>query len=230
MERKSSNQQIRIPFQNTEQSVRLRLEAATGRPVSLVLTDNSTSMLSVKLKDGVLHVRIHRMFLDADDDIMDEIAHFIKRKNRGLPLFRKFIRDNSSLLNRKPPKRTRVRTSGNIHDLKAIYAGLNDEYFGGALDAVITWGAGRPRFAVRKRTLGSYSARANVIRINPALDSRKVPRYFIAFVVYHEMLHAAIGIQNRSGRRSIHPAEFRRRERLFRDYEKATAWERKSYC
>ena len=117
----------------------------------------------------------------------------------------------------------RVRTSGNIHDLKALYDELNDEYFGGALDSVITWGAKSPRFAVRKRTLGSYSARANIIRINPALDSKKVPRYFIAYVVYHEMLHAAIGIQNRSGRRSIHPAEFR-------DFERATAWERKSYC
>jgi predicted metal-dependent hydrolase len=57
------------------------------------------------------------------------------------------------------------------------------------------------------------------------MDSKRVPGYFIEYVVYHEMLHAAIGIQEREGRRSIHSAEFKKREKLFKYYERAMAWE-----
>ena len=40
------------------------------------------------------------------------------------------------------------------------------------------------------------------------------------------MLHAAMGISKNGERRSMHSREFRRREKLFNDYEKAIAWER----
>ncbi len=95
------------------------------------------------------------------------------------------------------------------------------------INAAITWGAKSPRWAVRKRTLGSYSERSNTIRINPVLDRKTVPRYYVAFVVYHEMLHAAIGLLLQGKRRSVHSREFRKRERLFKDYERAVAWERR---
>jgi predicted metal-dependent hydrolase len=91
--------------------------------------------------------------------------------------------------------------------------------------ASITWGSGSPRCSVRKRTLGSYSERSHTIRINPVLDRKTVPRYYIAFVVYHEMLHAAMGMPLTGNRRSIHSREFRKREHLFKDYERAVAWE-----
>ena len=79
---------------------------------------------------------------------------------------------------------------------------------------------------VRKRTLGSYSERSHTIRINPVLDKRTVPCYVVAYVVYHEMLHAAMGISRHGGRRIVHSREFRRKEKLFKEYEKAMAWER----
>ena len=91
--------------------------------------------------------------------------------------------------------------------------------------STITWGAKSPKWAVRKRTLGSFSERSNTIRINPVLDKKAVPRYYISFVVYHEMLHAAMGISKKGERRSVHPREFRTREKMFRDYERARAWE-----
>jgi hypothetical protein len=36
-----------------------------------------------------------------------------------------------------------------------------------------------------------------------------VPRCYVAFVVYHEMLHADMGIAMRGKRRSVHPREFK---------------------
>jgi len=41
------------------------------------------------------------------------------------------------------------------------------------------------------------------------------------------MLHADMGIAMRGKRRSVHPREFRRREKLFQEYEKAMAWEKR---
>ncbi len=65
-------------------------------------------------------------------------------------------------------------------------------------------------------------------RINPILDNERVPYYFIEFVVYHEMLHAHIRVQKKNGRRSVHSKEFRDREKMFRDYEDAMAWENRN--
>ncbi len=80
-----------------------------------------------------------------------------------------------------------------------------------------------------KRTLGSYCLRTNTIRINPVLDRKTVPDYFIGFIVYHEMLHADMGVCRINGRRSVHSSEFRKRERMFKEYEKALAWEKHMY-
>jgi predicted metal-dependent hydrolase len=136
------------------------------------------------------------------------------------------VRDQGDQLRKRPPNKIATRTRGKVHDLSAFYRELNEEYFENSVNAAITWGPSSPRAVVRKRTLGSYSMRSHVIRIHPVLDKTTVPRYVVAFVVYHEMLHAALGISRQGGRRSIHSKEFRRRETLFKDYEKAMAWER----
>jgi predicted metal-dependent hydrolase len=79
---------------------------------------------------------------------------------------------------------------------------------------------------VRRRTLGSYSSHTNIIRINPVLDKRSVPPYFIEFIIYHEMLHADLGVETGENRRSVHTREFRRREKMFKKYAEALAWEK----
>ena len=209
-----------------ENSLRHYFEERLGRPTSLMLTDNSTSMLSARMREGVLCIRLHRMFLKADSRVIDEICLFLKNRRNRMTLFRKFIRENREQLSKKQPNRVMVKTAGKFHDLRELYDEVNKEYFEGMIASVITWGARSPRYAVRKRTLGSYSDRSNTIRINPVLDKSSVPRCVVAFVVYHEMLHAAMGVAMQGKRRSVHPREFRRREKLFAEYEKARAWER----
>ena len=211
---------------DTDASLRQYIEARLARPVSLVLTKNSTSMLSARMRDGVLCIRLHWMFLNADSQVIDEIISFLKNRRSRMRLFRKFIRDNREHLSKRPPNKVMVKTSGKFHDLRELYDEVNKEYFEGMINATITWGSRSPRYAVRKRTLGSYSDRSNTIRINPVLDKSVAPRHVVSFVVYHEMLHAAMGIAMQGKRRSVHSKEFRKREKLFADYEKARAWER----
>lgn len=218
--------QLALPFARQGDHLGPFLEASLGRPVALVLTDNSTTMLSAAVRDGVLTVRLHRMFLRADDRVLAEIVSFLKRRRGAMPHFRAFIRDNRDHLRSVPAKKVRLLTAGRYHDLTGLYDEINRDYFGGRVSAAITWGSRSARTAVRKRTVGSYSERSNTIRINPVLDRKTVPRSYVAFIVYHEMLHADLGMVMRGKRRSMHSREFRRREKLFKGYEQALAWER----
>lgn len=217
--------QLTLLFGQTQDALQRCLEKQLGKPIALVLTVNSTSMLSLRQRDGMLLVRLHRMFLNSGPGVIEEIVHFLKRRRTKMPLFRRFIRENRAALESKPARKVTARTAGTHYELAGLYREINTEYFQGSVTAAITWGTRCRGYSVRKRTLGSYSARSNTIRINPVLDRKSVPRCYLAFVVYHEMLHAALGITEKGGRRSMHSREFRRREKRFKDYERACAWE-----
>jgi hypothetical protein len=118
---------------------------------------------------------------------------------------------------------------GKHHDLLALFNATNDRYFGGAINALITWGKRSTTGATKRKTikLGSYSGVDRLIRVHPALDKKWVPRYFVAYIVYHEMLHHVIPGSRGLGRVNLHPPEFRDREQQFRYFERALVWERR---
>jgi len=122
-----------------------------------------------------------------------------------------------------------VHTQGKKHDLQAIFGRLNDTYFQGMVDASVTWGR-RVKGRTGQRAsikLGTYCAQRKLIRIHPALDGSWVPRYFVEYVLFHEMLHHMIPMPLREdGRREVHSAEFRASEQRFRHYARALEWER----
>ncbi len=221
-------EQLTLNFRHDEDYLKALFERSTGQPISLTITDNSTSLLSVKTKGETVFVRLHRIFLDAGANVVDEIAEFIKKKRGKTPHIRDFIRGKRDILKKKVPRRLNAKTLGRHYDIHNLYESINKEYFEGTVSALTTWGTKSPRRAVRRRTLGSYSSHTNMIRINPVLDNERVPLYFIEFIVYHEMLHASMGVGMKNGRRSVHSKEFREREKMFRDYEKAMAWEKKN--
>ena len=166
------------------------------------------------------------MFLHAGTEVCLEVAEFIRKGRSNGRNIRSFIRQNRHLLKQKSPAKLTPRVAGEHYCLKTIYESVNSEYFDGAISAPITWGRSNARKRVKMRTMGSYNAGTNTIRINPLLDKKTVPEYFVEFVVYHEMLHAFLGVKTRNGRRSIHSREFRLHEKKFRYYAKAMEWER----
>ncbi|HAM50002.1 MAG TPA: hypothetical protein DCP92_04670 [Nitrospiraceae bacterium] len=222
----SEVEQLVLPLRHSGDDLTDYFKRATGKIISLTVTDNSVSMVSVRRKGNLVSLRLHRMFLEAGIDILNEIAEFIKSPKKRTPLLRKFVRQNSNRFLKTMPRKARLRTQGNHYDLQTIYDSINRDYFGGGVSCSITWAVRSPGYAVKKRTLGSYSSQTNTIRITPLLDKRTIPRCFIEFVVYHEMLHADMDTQERKGRRLVHSQEFRRREKLFKQYEKAITWER----
>jgi predicted metal-dependent hydrolase len=222
-----TEEQLSLPMTRDSFQLRDHLQRLAGRPVSLFLTDNTSSMVSLRLEGRVAVVRLHRMFLDAGSDVLDEIAGFLRRGKGTIPKARHFLKQNGHRIRKAVPRKTAVRPEGKCHNLDDILRSLNREYFDGRISPAITWGSRSPACAVRKRTLGSYHRQMNIIRINPVLDRKSVPRYFVEFVVYHEMLHADLGAHEKNGRRVVHSREFRQRERLFNHFEKAAAWEKR---
>jgi len=222
-------QQLDLPFAHDEHTLKDHLQKLTGRDLCLIITDNATSMLSVRKKAENITVRLHKMFLHAGTDVCLEVADFIKKGRSNGQNIRSFIRQNRHFLKQKSPVKLKLRVTGEHYCLQTIYASLNSEYFDGAISAPISWGRSSSQKRVKMRTMGSFNAETGTIRINPLLDKKTVPAYFLEFVVYHEMLHAYLGIKTRNGRRSIHSREFRLLEKKFRHYEKAMEWERQRF-
>ena len=218
--------------EGARQALERRLTLANGGPVILSVTDNVRQMVSHTLTSGVRQIRLHHMFLDAPAVVQEALVRYVVAGDRvASQLVGKYIEDNGYRIRASRPVSRPLVTQGSIHDLYVIFHAVNDKYFGGGVDALITWGRrGRPRAADsaprRSIKLGSYSATERLIRVHPVLDRTWVPRYFVSYIVYHEMLHHVVPASQGNGRRMLHPPSFVARERLFRDYERALAWER----
>lgn len=238
--------------EGARQALERRLAQAYQRPVLLSVTDNARRMISCSRRDGILTARIHHMFLDAAPEVQDALVRYVVNSERDASLLvGKFIDDNGHRIRASRPLTCKIQTQGDHHDLLSLFHKINDRYFLGQVDALITWGrrvrrrsrsqaqggrasgaAGRsarvePPDARRAIKLGTYSATERLIRIHPVLDKPWVPRYFVSFVIYHEMLHHVMPASVVGGRRLLHPPVFQARERVFRDFERAIAWERR---
>lgn len=211
------------PMNHDASHIKDYLERVSGKTVSITVTDNTTNMLTVKkMHRRAVCLRINHIFLDAEREVIDEIAGFLTTSTKTTtPLIRQYIKLNSSRLKKPQVKNTSIMTKGWHHDLREIYDVVNGTYFSGAIDAHITWGRGPARKRVQSRRFGSYNAVANLIRISPVLDRAIVPRYVVEYIVFHEMLHAHVGFREVNGKRKVHPPEFKKLERLHPNFHRA---------
>ena len=210
--------------------LRRSLERRTGKAISLTITDNHVSLVYVSPgAQGLVKVRLHHMFLDAPGDVLGALGQYIRRPTPECHRqINAYIRAKFHRIGGRPRQRAPINLShrGFHFDLDKIYKRLNERYFDGRLRVAITWGKSNARNRRYSIDFGSYDAPRRIIRVNPALDRPSVPRFFIDYIVYHEMLHAAIGIREASnGRRALHSPRFREEERQFRFYRSAVRWE-----
>ncbi|WP_213358047.1 SprT-like domain-containing protein [Chlamydiifrater phoenicopteri] len=151
------------------------------------------------------------------------IADFIK----GKKLCRKIKKRLEEYVFSKPALIPLDTSPGKVHNLDELYQRVNEEYFGGELRFRIGWFGrilGRTRNSI---TLGTFHSEEKMIRIHRSLDRKEVPSFFLEFVIYHEMVHGVVGAsKGSSGRRNVHSTAFREREKLFKKYQEAVAWEK----
>ncbi|MFH1351155.1 MAG: hypothetical protein ABII26_09475 [Pseudomonadota bacterium] len=216
---------------NEDEATRLEasLKDLLKAPLSLTVTDNTSSLISVKREKSVYRVRLHHMFLSAGEGVLKSLAKYISGKSKNLdPALMAFIKDNAEEIRKAPrsnkPRRIRIITEGRCFNLKALYQRLNRVYFKGNVGCTITWGDRKKWQRRNSVRLGSYSPKTNIIRVNPVLDRPWVPRYVIDDVIHHEMLHSILGTKKHNGRTLYHHTTFKEMEKVYVHEEKAGVW------
>ena len=116
---------------------------------------------------------------------------------------------------------------GKYFDLRAMFDLLNERHFGNRLkNYKVVWGRRRKQRPKEYFIFGTIQEEDRVIRIHPLLDQPFVPKWFLEYVLYHEMLHSVVPDEtDAAGRRRVHTEEFNRREKKFPRYHRARRWE-----
>ncbi|HEX5658849.1 MAG TPA: SprT-like domain-containing protein [Polyangiales bacterium] len=214
--------------EGARQQLEKSLRRVLGQRILLAITDNRRTMISAKPVPGGLEIGVHHMFLDADPFTQVALGRYLRYGDAAAnATIGSYIESNVQRI-RPPSPRHNLITRGLKHDLQSIFGRLNDTYFQGMVDATVSWARAqkRPRRSRASIKLGTYCADRKLIRIHPALDRSWVPRYFVEYVVFHEMLHHMMPMPIRDGRRELHTPEFREGEKRFRQYARAIDWER----
>lgn len=194
--------------------------------VDLVFTDNRRRMVSIRKRKNRYQIRLHHMFLGCESAVVEGVIGLASKSKA--PAARKIVKDyirNNRDSIRSEVDEDNLTTEGEAHDLSKILEDVRGSVGEHDVDDVaITWGRrGRGRRSIR---FGSFDFDRRLIRIHPALDADWVPRFFVEFVVYHELMHAICPPDvSQTGRRIIHTAEFREREAAFPRYDEAMRWE-----
>jgi hypothetical protein len=207
----------------------LQVYLPPGKGLELRLTNNHYSMISVRRKPDGYRLRLHRMFVGAEPRTVRALGRYVVHNDRrASQLLGDYIDRHQHIIKKQVRKvrQINLRATGQNHDLRAIFDRLNAEHFDCKMDARITWGpVGRHR-ARRSIKMGSFAVEDKIIRIHPVLDQPDVPEFFVAWIVFHEMLHGRHDIVRDGLRRVFHSQAFLRDERAYPDYERASAWER----
>lgn len=179
-------------------------------------------------------VRLNARFADAPPAVRDAVANWMRtgrRARRACGVLDAWIDELGRELEAEPRKLPPLRPSGACYDLRALADELVPRQLPHALlpperFPALTWGRRQKSAARRSLRLGSFEPGLALVRMHPVLDQAGVPIWFVRYVLFHELLHAAIPPRAGSGGRTVHhPPEFRKLESAYPDFERATAWQ-----
>jgi hypothetical protein len=183
----------------------------------------------IRWEPGRLGVRISDVLEGAPVEILESLAYILISKllRRAAP--KEYAERYRRYLNRKDMRRSLhlVRQArgrkfvsggkGSHYDLDVLFEDLNFRYFNGLM--------GRPLLGWSRRlsrtTLGHFDPSHNAIIISRVLDSEKVPKIALEYVLFHEMLHLRFPVEHRGARRCVHTSEFKEAEREFAGWREA---------
>ncbi len=200
--------------------------------------------------EGIL-VRMNRFFAAAPPDVRAAVVAWVRsgrRARRANVLLDDWIQERIGHLERTQPRRVLVEQAGHAHDLGPLVDRLWRAEFATDFAArselpAVTWGRRGRSQSRHSLQLGIYDYHARVVRIHRVLDQPTVPEFFVDYVLFHELLHAALDDGHHAdvdsaekaredacgarARMRHHGPAFRRRERNYSDYEAALRWERR---
>lgn len=204
-----------------------QLENSVGVKLRLKINDNRSTMLSVKWEPDCTKVSLHRMFLKAPQNVMQALACYLKGEHKQIaPSIKAYIEHSLQKLDYSHElDLSSLQTKGLVYDLSKIYCDLNREYFDQPLGLYITWFGERRKRTCKRVTFGLFHDPLRLIKVNRLLDNRHFPDYFVAYVIYHEMLHYVCPTYvDEKGQKHIHSKEFKEREKEFKYFKQAQQW------
>ncbi|MBI5272387.1 MAG: hypothetical protein HY861_00190 [Chlamydiia bacterium] len=204
-----------------------RLEVLFSVPLQITWHENRVSFISCAKEQGKIRLRLHRLFAKAPSPVLEAICSYALTGNKeARALIRQMAHFHFSTNHSRPDC---LESKGRHYDLHEIACQVQTRYTLLLPALSIGWSAQVRVGKLRSITFGTYDAHRNQVRIHPWLDDARVPRYFLEFLVYHEMLHAVCpSYLDARGRVCCHTPEFRRLERQFLEYKAAKEWEKKS--
>ena len=202
-------------------------------PPFLVRFRRFTSLnTTIRLREGRILVSLSDLLEGAPETVHRAIAHILLAKLYRRPVeaaqnlrFKRFA--SSQAVTRQTEMIRHARGTkrysgpeGRFYNLEEVFDALNLRFFGGLLGRPeLTWSEG-----MAKRSLGHYDAAHNTIVVSRVFDRPSSPRYAVAYLLYHEMLHLRHPVKMRGLRRCVHSREFKAEEQLFPELKQALAF------
>jgi hypothetical protein len=183
----------------------------------------------VRWDEAGLEFRITDVLEGAPASILESLGNILMAKLLRRPVPRVHAERYRRYLNRKEMRRSLqlVKQSrgrkfvsgpkGDTYDLEKIFEELNLAHFHGWMAQPLLGWSRRPS----RVTLGHYDPSHNAIILSRLLDSVRVPRLAVEYVLFHEMLHLRFPVEHRGARRCVHTREFKDAERQFPQLKEA---------
>jgi len=200
-----------------------------------------------EVMDVLETVILRRLMSDGDPGYKTLILSFLEAKIRSpvkpfpdkggehctstISSHHSFLPRGEKVLSSSPlmEERIEVRRDVNGFDLQEIFDRLNAEYFDNKIQAEVGWGRDSKKRNRRAFRFGSYDCFKRLIRIHPRLNQEFVPFLVVELTVYHEMCHQWAPSVKRNGVWRDHHADFKKKEKEYRFYQKARSWEKQNW-
>lgn len=187
---------------------------------------------TIRLRGGRVYARVSDVLATSPPEVLHALASIlvgklyrVKPSKEHERIYRQYASLPVVLTASESARRRRgykIMTSpqGKVYDLEEIFEEINARYFGSGLQRPqLSWSRARTR-----RVLGHHDHVHGAIVISRTLDSPRIPRFVVEYVLYHEMLHVAHPPKVVSGRTIYHSRQFRADERRFQQLEEALGW------
>jgi hypothetical protein len=170
-----------------------------------------------------LEFRITDVLEGAPATILESLANILMAKLLRRPVPRTHAERYRRYLNRKEMRRSlqlvkqaRGRKfvsgpKGDFYDLERIFDEMNQAYFHGWMAQPLLGWSRQPSRVM----LGHYDPSHNAIILSRLLDSARVPRLAVEYVLFHEVLHLRFPVEQGGARRCVHTREFKDAEQQF---------------
>lgn len=187
---------------------------------------------TIRMRQGRVHVRVSDILRHAPPEVLYALASILVAKLYRLKapkhherVYREHtttqsVLDASDATRQRRGYKLTTSPRGVVYDLITSFDKLNDSYFSGQLERpLLSWSARKTR-----RVLGHHDHVHKTIVISSTLDSARIPRFVLEYVLYHEMLHIKHPRRVVSGRTVYHSPDFREDERRFERFDEAFKW------